>query len=347
FGGARVYAVSKPEQKLELWGIGAEQEGATWQPYHAREDLLWANIALPFHNPPPQPSHSEPQSQEAAERSNRPSQPSSTVPEELKSSYKFSPDRLFDFVGTLVRDGRMSTGAMRERLAIQSQETLRKYIRFLVSGQLIHEEGEQLQATSQLTELWQALSLGESRKTGEILRAVPSFNELWEFVASRGQVTRDDPNLPTVDSARSNYFALGEAVRAWVHVVDQGIVYTPFFPTCERFVDAAMSVYSEISRSDGIEWILTGKWLEKLAIEFGIHPVTARDQVERCRQTGVLRVFAEGSTPDNRFDTHSFWILSTRQEKPQLERAYFYRGNFLLPGTATVRIKLQPSDHAP
>ncbi len=345
FGRARISTISGSQGKLDLWGIGGE--GATWQPLHAREDLLWANIAPPARSSQPQPlPPSEGPHQQLVVESTRPTQPLQTSPEELKSSYKFSPDRLFALVGALVKEGRMTATVARECLALRSQDTLRKYVRFLVSGRLVQDEGDQLRSTNKLAELWQALSIGEDIKTGEILRTVPSFNELWEFVASKGQVDSDDSNLPTVVTARPNYFALGEGMRAWVSVTGHGIVYTPSIPPCGQFAKTAMSVYSEISRADSAEWILTGKWLEKLAFEYGIHPVTVRELTGQSRQEELMRVFAEGSTPDNRFETHTFWTLSTQGEMPHLERAYFYRGDFLLPGTAAVRIKIEVSDHA-
>jgi hypothetical protein len=35
------------------------------------------------------------------------------------------------------------------------------------------------------------------------------------------------------------------------------------------------------------------------------------------------------------------WIIKTSDGLPQLERVYLYHGDFLIPGTSAVRIKLE------
>jgi hypothetical protein len=43
FGRVRLSATGL-DAALDLWGIGADSQGVTWQPLHAKEDLLWAKL---------------------------------------------------------------------------------------------------------------------------------------------------------------------------------------------------------------------------------------------------------------------------------------------------------------
>lgn len=352
FGRARV-RVPDADAELDVWGIGAEEKGAPWQPHHAAEDLLWVEAKLPA--PPPTERQSERRTE--LERTERPiSEPQTraalpaseprSAPEELKGSYKFSADKMFLLIGALARETELDSQMAKETVAVKSQKTFRKYVRFLLSGGFILESENGLTATTKLENLWQALEAGNDQQVGMLLRAVPSFNELWEFVASVGHVEPGRSDLPTSRNSYPNYFLLGEAVRAWLQVPDAGIVYTPSTPYVEQFAKTAIAVYSELSSSGSVEWVLTGRWLEQLALEHGIHPLTARELLADARANEGLRVYAEGSTPDNRFDNHTFWHLATGGDTPQLEKVYLYHGGFLLPGTAAVRIKIKEADHA-
>jgi hypothetical protein len=65
-----------------------------------------------------------------------------------------------------------------------------------------------------------------------------------------------------------------------------------------------------------------------------------------CRDQGHIDVFAEGSTPDTRFEDHYFWAISMKDDLPCAEKIFLYHGNFILPGTSAVRIKIQDGQNA-
>jgi hypothetical protein len=113
------------------------------------------------------------------------------------------------------------------------------------------------------------------------------------------------------------------------------------------FADTAIQSYRNLSVEANTEWVLTGQWLERLATEAAIHPVMAKKLVAQAREANILQVFAEGSTPDTRFDRHKIWILRSTDGSPALSRQYLYHGNLLIPGTSSVRIKIQGVHHAP
>ncbi len=75
------------------------------------------------------------------------------------------------------------------------------------------------------------------------------------------------------DSFRS-YGNLAEICGLCVRFVDQGIFSTPNNPRLAEFVGSALEAYEAVRAGEG--FALTGAWLEKLAIQYGIHPVRAR-----------------------------------------------------------------------
>jgi hypothetical protein len=195
-------------------------------------------------------------------------------------------------------------------------------------------------------QLWDALTAKLTDRVLSILISVPSFHALLQFVKEKEVVSPDDPEMPTSKSARSTYLALGEAACAWLRVVDRGIVFTPNVPGNEEFSKVAIAVYQKLRENDNTEWVLTGRWLEYLAVEEHVHPVAARNLLAVAKEKESIEVFAEGSTPDTRFDEHCFWMIADKGGPPCIERKYLYHGDFILPGTAAVRIKIQGVNHA-
>ncbi len=349
FGRARVVAEDQ-SRGFEVWGIGGEADGATWQPLHAREDLLWArtfggdSVVQPAQTP-----DGAGRKRDAAANRKAIEAPSGGPNRRplTGGAYKFSPDKMLGFIAALVRQEAIHVDQAHLVLGVKDAETSGRYVRFLLSGRLAVETASGLTATAELRELWQSLIAQRLDDAARALRAVPSFDELCRFAEARGSFAPDSPDVPISNTARPSYLMLGEALGMWLRVVDQGVVWTPHAPDASGFPRIARAAYERTRQAgQGGEWLLTGRWLETLAVESGIHPLTCRRLVAAGRESGLLRVLAEGSTPDNRFDTHYFWALSQHDGQPGIERVYLYHGDFLLPGTAAVRIRIEEGEHA-
>jgi hypothetical protein len=170
---------------------------------------------------------------------------------------------------------------------------------------------------------------------------------LLKYVQEKHLVPIDDPGLPVPKSARFTYLTLGEIALAWLRIIDQGIVCTHVkTPSEEDFARIAIDTYRSLSDSDGTEWVLTGKWLEQIALEHGLHPVVTKNLLAKAKDADLIRLFAEGSTPDTRFDEHFFWMLARKADVLRIDKTYLYHGDFILPGTSAVRVKIQGVDYA-
>jgi hypothetical protein len=104
--------------------------------------------------------------------------------------------------------------------------------------------------------------------------------------------------------------------------------------------------YEFLRTQEKTEWVLTGQWLEALVIRHAIHPITTRSLVATVKTENLLRVYVEGSTPETRFERHFMWMLQMVEGKPKLVKVFLYHGNFLIPGVSSVRIKIEPVNHA-
>ena len=265
----------------------------------------------------------------------------------LEGWYKFSPSKMLKFMGALVGQPSISRSDGAKTIGVQSADTFQKYERFLRSGNLAMISNDTIRATALLKAHWPDIANGAPAALAVLLESVPGFRTLHQYVAKTGNTTLSDAGSPVPRNARTNYFALGEAAGLWCSLGGEQLVATPTTPGPSDFSSLALDAYYRIRGNKDSEWVLSGEWLELLASDSGVHPIVVRSLLQQARDRGNLRVFAEGSTPDTRFDKHRIWVLRTSNETPYIDWAYLYRGDFLTPGTASVRIVLQGVEDAP
>lgn len=257
-------------------------------------------------------------------------------------AYKFSPDKLFTLVKYLAEEGALSDEEAQHLLGLQLLEGYKRYKGFLRSAGLLNQDTSHTIPTRELQHFWQALNEEDTPKFLNVLLNVPSFRELYEDVCYRRIVARKKGNFPIAEIAVSNYLNLGEAAGAWLVNPERGVVATDN-SHLERvvFAELAMKTYEALRELNETEWILTGQWLEELALRHAVHPIFARSLLAEARQGNLLQVYVEGSTPDTRFDNHIMWMLSSQNGNSRLIKVYLYHGDFLIPGTASVRLSIQ------
>ena len=362
FGGVRVRN-NRTGDHVELWAVGGGLN-VPWQPVHAVDGLMPGRIffVTVASTLMPDPSASKdspgaditpglvdegqapPQAQIELERS-----PETNGGDNAQrpGSYSFSPEKMLTLVDELTNGTReLARTDVPNILRLKTQDEANRYIGFLLSGGLAAEQRGMIGKVALTEDLWQALVGVDLGGLLALLRRVPSFEQLYVYINSVRRTPKDDPNLPVSKKAVGTYLRLGEAAGAWMVIPDCGIVSTPSQPSLEVFRDAAIRTYDELVGTTGAELVLSGQWIEQLALGFSIHPVVARSALNQARDARMLSVNVEGSTPDTRFEAHRLLVLESHGMKPMFQSVSLYQGRFLWPGTSSVRLKLQEITNA-
>ncbi len=116
--------------------------------------------------------------------------------------------------------------------------------------------------------------------------------------------------------------------------------YRLSIPTKRMPSDSGMAVifrntYQQISVEQNEKWILTGYLLERIALDYGIHPIVSRKMINNIfnnQKFYKIKIYFEGSTPETRFYDHYVKVDGVRVN--------LYDGLFLIPGISSVRIKV-------
>jgi hypothetical protein len=283
------------------------------------------------------------------------------------AAYRFSPVKLLHLIARLGNQQQLSDHEAQQFLGLKLLAGYRRYKSFLLQGSLLENQPEHTVATPQLQQIWSALQQGNYHPLQQGLLKISSFQRLHDFIKQREQVhyyfekgkMRLDSGeaAPIAAVAIENYLALGEAVGLWLvcpaelksaNQADwKTIWFCSYEPSAVEFAVQALQQYSELRQREQTSWILTGRWLEHLTAKAKIHPLVAKRLVPVINKQRLLQVYVDGSTPDTRFDQHTMWMMQVQEGRPSLVKRFLYHGDFLIPGLASVRIKLQEVQHAP
>lgn len=85
----------------------------------------------------------------------------------------------------------------------------------------------------------------------------------------------------------------------------------------------------------------TGLWLESLIRKDGIHPEVAVRSLEQANAHAMLRRSTEGSTVQTRYDDRVVHVLRVERGAPVAKPIQIYRGDYLIPGKASVSLRLE------
>jgi hypothetical protein len=346
---------------LELFGIG----GKEWQPLHAKDDLLWGRFSDIHRNTDVvEVSDSETDvsttsdiiqnneldfEKSLSETSQELSSGSKHRKRILLTGYKFSPNKMFQFIGIINEKKMLDDPEGQKITGLTHPDSYRRYKSFLESGNFVDIHGESITAREVLREFWQALADKNLQTLRLCLLQVPSFKILYDFLRDNRFMKfsqKDFRGWPMSATALPSYLSVGEAVCAWQGIYQKGVTITDQYEmSLPNFAEIAVEAYQKLSTEDETEWVLTGKWLEALALEHAIHPMVTKALLEKAKDENLLQVYAEGSTPDTRFENHTLQLLSSVDGSPKLARMHLYHGDFLIPGTSSVRVKLQGVHH--
>jgi len=327
----------------------ALDEKVNWQPYHSYEDLLWTRQGR---HPASNGEKTETQSLESGQGGKnkgerRHAETVRNSQSKRKSSirqsgiYTFSLNSMMQLLGLLHEYGEISDDAGMSELEVKTVKAYRGYYGFLVAGELaIHQNGV-LRKTNLLDKFIETLLKVDYSEISEFLCRVDSFHAFKDRLEMGKALKRQDSGLGH-DSFRT-YSYLAEICCLGIRFVEDGVFGTPANPQPMKFVTLAFESYRNARA--GERFALTGAWLEELSRKHGIHPIRVRQRMAESYQAGYIRRYFEGSTPETRFENRTVQILAIDQGKPIIRTVNLYHGDFLLPGRASVSIRLSQGEN--
>jgi len=332
FGAARLQ-IGDTGDLFEVQSLG---EGVSWQPYYSYEDLLWTRTyegegAESREGTVRKGANGLRSVSESRIRGDRPVRARS-----LKGAYSFSLDSMINLMVELDERSSITDEEARTVAGVRSDSGYGEYYNFLIAGTFASRGNGFVGKREKLGNLLTALRGSEFDVIAELLCGVPSFSRFVEMLRV-GEPTSQEAAGLRQDAFRT-YCRLAEMSCKGVRILEHGVYGTPYNPTPSQFVDTALDAYDAVRGGEG--FALTGMWLEELATRFGIHPVRARQRLAEANQSGYLRRFFEGSTPETRFENRTINVVATEQGRPVLRTINLYHGDFLMAGRASVGIKL-------
>ena len=354
FGSARLVG----DQTGATYTVTALQSTVPWKLHHSLDDLLWAEVGSRSAPPtdhatrtPPQPSPDPaPSGQDtnqppspAAIPSSSPSRPpraSATRPTRSRrrghGTYAFRLSSMLDLLSTLSEKGSISDAEAMSCANVKSKSAYGEYYNFLGAGGFATRDRDQLQKTPAMEELIGALRIPDHGALSHSLQEVPSFASFVRNLELAVPLSQVDARLR--QDAFRTYAGLAELACIGIRIHGQGVYATPYNPTPAQFVEPALSAFDAVRR--GERFALTGAWLEHLATVHGIHPIHVRQRLAEAHQAGYVQRFFEGSTPETRFQGRFIACLEGTQGRLAVRMTNLYYGDFLLPGRASVSIRL-------
>lgn len=346
FGTSRIVSTSN-QTSFKVAAIG---EDLSWNPFHSRDDLLWTEIEPPKGDmgtvePDPQPSIEStvpsgepPLAAYTDGETTDPSAPSDKHVTSRTGSYRFS---LSSMVALLVSFHPRALLSDVDGMRIVGLASAKRYAdlrNFLIAGGFATKVDGGLRKTERLEDLYNAIKTLDHCLITELVSSVPTFAQ---FLAELkvGKPTPISEITSIAHSAIPTYTAFSEACCEVLDIVGEGLYRTPHSPPPNEFTNLALKAYRKLK--DGETYILTGQWLEELARTDGIHPINSRARLNEARTANLLERYTEGSTPETQFERHTMAMFVVEKGVPKTTTLNLYHGDFLIPGKASVSIRLE------
>jgi len=344
FGSARVIT----DDNACSFTVAAIGETLPWHPFHSKDDLLWTSLSTPesvaqIETEPILPDGiveltkavAEPAAEVKASSTKAAGRPQ-TAP--LTGAYRFTLDSMVKLIMAFERRERLTD---RDGMRIVGLTTAKRYAdlrNFLLAGSFVEKIDDGLKKLASLDDLVEATKTLNLGRVNELFMKVPSFRAFVEELEV-GTPTAATNISSIAQSAIRTYVALAEICCAALDIAGEGIVSTPNSPPPREFVAIALDAYRRLK--NGEQYVLTGKWLEHLARQSGIHPIRARERLNEAREGGLIERYTEGSTPETQFELHSMEMLEKEKGTVFVRTLKLYHGDFLIPGKASVSIRLE------
>ena len=347
FGSARLTSRTDGTT-FEVTSMG---ENIAWQPFHSYEDLLWtrkssttkqsSDAQIPsegktasFRSPPLRNTNGR--NDDTGEKRKRES-----TSRPLTGAYSFNLVSMLNLMVKLENAGSLSDEEGLSITRIKKNSAYSEYYKFLLAGRFADRKHPGLVKTNFLDQFMKTVREKSYVELNEFLIGVPSFKQFSSKLKLGEPLTREASGVRM--RAFPTYCTLAELCCIGVRFAEDGIYGTPRNPAPADFMPSALQAYEEVRASE--DFALTGAWLEYLIKRFGVHPVYARQRLSEAHQGGYLRRYFEGSTPETRYEDRNVHILEIDGETPVIWKSNLYYGDFLMPGRASVGIKLLPGEN--
>ena len=344
--------------------VSALGEGPPWSPYHSVDDLLWcrsepadsgvkpsnrssSRLGDSLSRPAGADAPEGPQEDESpADRSDRRRSSQDTASKvsgeegrraRTPAFQRFDIGRLLKLICVLDDEQEMGQRRVMELLGTRHPRGGDEYRRFLSSAHLVSVADGVWRAEPATGPISAALRNERIGELRDALMAAPSFSAFAARIERSGVGRVLD--LSDLGRGAVTYRTLGEITLLCAPVHGEGVFPTPAVPDAATFGRAALERFLALDRGDGL--IPVGAWLESLIREDGIHPEHARRLLDEASAKGVLRRSTEGSTTQTRFDDHVVHVLRTDSGFPAVIPVHLYRGDYLIPGKASVSLRIE------
>jgi len=331
FGSARLR--NDRDDSLQVCAIGKH---LSWTPYHAEQDLLWCRKSERSLKNERFATSAEQIETKAALRLALSGSRVIAARSPAKSSalLRFNVEKLFRLICALDDQQALATTEVEKVTQTQSAE----YRRFLQSGGLIDFVKGRFIAQASIQPFAVALRNEAVEEVRKLLLQVPSFSAFFERIESLGVGSPLDQSK--FGRGASTYKILGEVTLVCASIFGKGTFATPSMPTVEEFSKVALHQFSSLDR-EGQGLVDTGAWLESLIEQEGIHPEVAIRLLDEASGKGLLRRSTEGSTTQFKFANKVIHVLRIEEGLPVVKAMQLYRGDYLIPGTASVSLRIE------
>ena len=317
-------------------------EETNWSPYHSFDDLLWCEHTPAKRTKENTEKPADGPSGRGNERRSLELRAGASSPGGGISFGRFSVDRMVHLVCALDDHGTMTNDRVLNILGARSSSGGGEYGRFLTSANLISIVRGTWRAETGLGPLSAALRNGRTDDVRDALERAPSFSA---FAARIRELDIGRPLDPAGSGpgygtrSAATYRTLGEITLLCASAFGEGPFPTPAVPDTGAFAEIALKRFSELDDGGGL--VTVGAWLETMIRGDGIHPEVARRKLETANAEGLLRMSTEGSTPELRYDNRVVHVLRASAGEPVVERVRLYRGDYLIPGKASVSLRIE------
>lgn len=304
--------------------ISALGEDLPWSPFHSMDDLLWC--AIETSEPSAKPAHTP---KKAGKPAVEPSGP--------PSYQRMNVNHLLTLICALDDTQELKGTGVAELLNLSAYSTSH-YRRFLaLAGYVEVEDGDVWAATDRL----RGVSIAARNRDPQALLAGLRHSPSFQAIARRVEDLGNGETLDLADLGQSarTYLVLAEAALLCASVGRDAVYPTLNRPGPIVFAKLALARFRELAGDEAI--VSTGLWLEQLILRDGIHPEVARRSLEQVSEAGLLRRSTEGSTTQTRYDDHVIHVLRVEGGRPVVKAIRLYRGDYLIPGKASVSLRLE------
>ena len=316
--------------------VSALGEDLPWNPYHSVDDLLWCEVTKdePRSSSVPDPASTSEDGRGPTTRDN--THAPRPVTSRSITFQRMNVNQLLTLICALDDEQAMGDAEVMGLLDL-SRDSVLRYRRFLTSAGYIDVEGDRWTATSRLREASVAARSEDPQSMLSSLSRAPSFQALVQRIEKLN--TGEPLDLSDLRESSRTYLVLGELTLLCASAGKDTVYATLNHPSPADFAQLALARFRELAAVEAI--VPTGRWLESLIQKDGIHPEIARRSLEHASEAGLLRRSTEGSTPEMEFDDHVVHVLRMEGGKPVAKPIHLYRGDYLIPGKASVSLRIE------